>query len=154
MAFNGWLQSDVFSTGIKVLPLVSIDFLILDRECKTYLFGWRNNRPAAHYWFVPGGRVRKNESLDDAFIRLTTAEIGKSVERSDAKWVGVYEHFYDDSTFGEGESTHYIVLTYEITFNIKHLRLPLEQHSKYQWMTKAEILKSKSVHQYSKDYFK
>lgn len=150
---NDWLDDDVFAKGIASLPLVSIDLLVKDASSESYLFGWRCNRPAAEHWFVPGGRVRKNERLDDAFDRLVEVELGAHIARSQAKWFGVFEHFYDDYIFGEGVSTHYVVLAYEVIVDVAKLNLPLEQHSKYQWMTKDEVAESELVHQHSKDYF-
>ena len=150
---NDWLDNDVFAKGIASLPLVSIDLLVKDASSGRYLLGWRCNRPAADHWFVPGGRVRKNECLEEAFSRLTEVELGISIPRSSAQWFGVYEHFYDDYVFGEGVSTHYVVLAYEIVVDVTALNLPKDQHSKYQWMTKHEVVESATVHQHSKDYF-
>ena len=93
---NGWLDEKEFSDGIAALPLLSIDLLVRDESSDKYLLGWRCNRPAANHWFVPGGRVQKNEALDDAFTRLTKTELGIGINRSKAQWFGVYEHFYDD----------------------------------------------------------
>tara|TARA_R110000772_G_scaffold248454_1_gene362511 strand:+ start:14079 stop:14537 length:459 start_codon:yes stop_codon:yes gene_type:complete len=148
-----WLADDIFGQGVASLPLVSIDLLVKDAVSERYLLGWRCNRPAADHWFVPGGRVRKNERLDDAFSRLSEFELGVDLHRSAAQWRGVYQHFYDDYVFGEGVSTHYIVLAYEVIVDLSRLVLPTEQHSKYRWMTREEITESTLVHQYSKDYF-
>jgi colanic acid biosynthesis protein WcaH len=150
---SGWLDEKVFSIGIASLPLVSIDLIVRDKASEKYLFGWRRNRPAAEHWFVPGGRVKKNETLDEAFARLAEGELGVGELRSTAQWLGAYEHFYDDYVFGEGISTHYIVLAYEMAVDIRELNLPTAQHSKYLWMTKDRIRESNLVHQYSKDYF-
>lgn len=150
---SGWLDEKVFSSGIASLPLVSIDLIVRDSVSGKYLFGWRRNRPAADHWFVPGGRVQKNEILDDAFTRLTKTELGIGISRSKAEWFGVYEHFYDDYVFGEGTSTHYVVLAYEVIVDLSELNLPVQQHSKYKWMTKEEVGKSDLVHRHSKDYF-
>lgn len=150
---SDWLADHIFAQSIASLPLVSIDFLVKDAASEHYLLGWRCNRPAADHWFVPGGRVRKNERLDDAFSRLCEFELGVDLHRSAAKWRGVYQHFYDDYVFGEGVSTHYIVLAYEVTVEPNQLVLPAEQHSMYHWMTRDEIATSNLVHQYSKDYF-
>jgi colanic acid biosynthesis protein WcaH len=150
---SGWLDEKVFSSGIASLPLVSIDLIVRDKASGKYLFGWRKNRPAADHWFVPGGRVQKNESLDDAFTRLTKSELGIGISRAVADWYGVYEHFYDDYVFGEGISTHYIVLAYEVVADMSKLDLPIEQHSDFAWLSVDQILSSTDVHQYSKDYF-
>jgi colanic acid biosynthesis protein WcaH len=150
---SGWLDETVFSSGIASLPLVSIDLIVKDKTTGRYLFGWRRNRPAADHWFVPGGRVQKNESLDDAFTRLTKSELGIGISRAAADWYGVYEHFYDDYVFGEGISTHYVVLAHELVVNFAELNLPVQQHSEYKWMTKEEVGESDLVHRHSKDYF-
>ena len=150
---NGWLDDKVFSSGIESLPLVSIDLIVRCKDSGKYLFGWRRNRPAANHWFVPGGRIQKNESLDDAFVRLTKIELGAGICRSKAEFFGVYEHFYDDHVFGEGISTHYVVLAYQVIVDLSELNLPVQQHSKYKWMTKEEVGESDLVHRHSKDYF-
>jgi len=43
-------------------PLVSIDLIVYNDKNKV-LLGKRANRPAKDYWFVPGGRIRKNEKI-------------------------------------------------------------------------------------------
>ncbi|MGV2950389.1 GDP-mannose mannosyl hydrolase [Acinetobacter sp. AGC35] len=110
-----WLPDETFKSVIQHTPLISID-LIVRNEQGEVLLGKRVNAPAKGYWFVPGGRVRKNETLDDAFVRLVKEELGieSGVTRADAKFLGVFEHFYDDCVFCDDVSTHYIVLAYEL----------------------------------------
>lgn len=57
----GWLDVTTFETVVASAPLISIDLLV-ENEQGQYLLGLRKNRPAQGYWFVPGGRVQKNES--------------------------------------------------------------------------------------------
>ena len=47
---------------------------------------------AALTWFVPGGRIMKNETLENAFERITLAETGKAVPITEAGFLGVYQH--------------------------------------------------------------
>jgi colanic acid biosynthesis protein WcaH len=44
---------------------VSVD-LVLVRDGREVLLGLRTNRPAQGSWFVPGGRILKNEKRADA----------------------------------------------------------------------------------------
>lgn len=125
---DSWLDLDTFKTVIMSTPLISID-LLLRNENGEYLLGLRKNRPAQGFWFVPGGRILKNESLDVAFRRLTREELGVELERCQAEFKGLYEHFYDDSAFGENHSTHYIVLAYEVEISQKNILLSEQQHS-------------------------
>lgn len=148
-----WLPDEKFKSVIQHTPLISID-LIVRNEKGEVLLGKRVDAPAKGYWFVPGGRVRKNETLDIAFIRLVCEELGieSGVTRADTKFLGVFEHFYDDCVFGDTVSTHYIVLGYEINQKIE-LRLPLQQHVSYQFFEENLIFKIDSIHRYTKDYF-
>ena len=68
------------------------------------------------------------------------------------KFIGVFEHFYDDSIF-ECISTHYVNLAYKVELNMIN-NLPTQQHNEYRWFTVDELLASKQVHDYVKDYFK
>jgi len=148
-----WLPDETFKSVIQHTPLISID-LIVRNEQGEVLLGKRVNAPAKGYWFVPGGRVRKNETLDDAFVRLVKEELGieSGMTRADAKFLGVFEHFYDDCVFGSDVSTHYIVLGYEISQKIG-VQLPKQQHLSYQLFKENQIFKMDSVHQYTKNYF-
>jgi colanic acid biosynthesis protein WcaH len=146
-----YLAKDEFANVIKNTPLISIDLLIKN-DSNQFLLGLRNNRPAKDYWFVLGGRVFKDESLDNAFKRISETEVGVELERESAIFRGVYEHLYDDYAFGEDGSTHYVVLAYELTLNIDLLNLPKIQHGTYKWFTVDEALLNKHVHKYSKWY--
>lgn len=147
----GWLDADTFATVVHSAPLISIDLLV-ENEQGEYLLGLRNNRPAQHYWFVPGGRVQKNETLDAAFLRLTTEELGIRLERNQAVFKGVYEHFYSDSVFGEEISTHYVVLAYELKLKSNIVVLDNKQHSNLLWLKPAQFC-NYPIHRHSLDYF-
>jgi len=144
------LNQENFSNVIQHTPLVSIDLIIENREGHV-LLGKRINEPACGYWFVPGGRIFKEESLDDAFLRTTSSELGISIDRKKAKFYGLYEHFYSNNVFNDDFSTHYIVLAHQI--KIDELPLVNQQHSEYKWFSIQEILENESVHLYTKDYF-
>lgn len=149
------MPADVFKTVVGATPLVSID-LICQRADGCVLLGQRVNRPAQGTWFVPGGRIVKNETLDDAFARLTREELGVALPRTQARLLGVYEHFYDDSVFGpvgEAPSTHYVVLGYALTLpdGFGH-QLPEQQHTAYRWQSPADVLAACDVHANTKAY--
>ncbi|HIE9578171.1 TPA: GDP-mannose mannosyl hydrolase [Klebsiella variicola subsp. variicola] len=147
------LDDSVFKTIVKNTPLISID-LIIENSNSEILLGERINRPARGYLFVPGGRIRKDETINEAFIRLTQMELGIAQSLSSAKFLSVYQHFYDDNFSGDDFSTHYIVLGYKLFLNNDELKLPEEQHSSYSWISKADILNHPKVHDYTKDYFR
>jgi len=150
-----WLNDDTFRVVVASTPLVSID-LVVQNELGELLLGRRLNRPAQGFWFVPGGRLQKNETLDGAFRRLTSGELGSAFDRASARLLGVYEHFYTDSVFGtaeDGIDTHYVVLGYHLRLPIDHaLTLPSDQHSAYRWCSLNEVEASSEVHANSRAY--
>jgi colanic acid biosynthesis protein WcaH len=150
---SSFLDHDTYRGVVQSAPIVSIDLLVRDRRGR-YLLGRRRNRPAQGAWFVPGGRVRKDETLDAAFLRLTHSELGHRVARAAAEFAGVYEHFYDDNFAGTDFSTHYIVLAHSLPeLDLDELALPREQHGAYRFETREELLQDPEVHRYTKLYF-
>jgi len=115
--------------------------------------GKRLNRPAQGFWFVPGGRIGKGESIDKAFLRLTQEELGMGVAKDSASLLGVYEHFYPDNFSGDDFSTHYVVLGFELELDLELEQLPADQHDNYRGWTVSEMLKSDEVHLHTKSYF-
>jgi colanic acid biosynthesis protein WcaH len=140
--------SDFFNV-VKNTPLVAIDLIISDPS-RSILMGWRNNEPAKHTWFVPGGCIRKDERIADAFERIIRAETGLRASFWKARFAGIFEHFYptncfDDPTFG----THYCVLAYVIRLDDQPSVQIDSQHSKFDWVAPS----STRVHPNSRAYF-
>ena len=145
---KGYLKEDIFRTIIDHTPLISAD-LIVKKKGKI-LLGKRVNKPAQGYWFTLGGRVLKNESIEDAIKRISKLELGIIIDNS-MKYVGVFEHLYDDGVF-DAVSTHYVNLAYEV--EVSGLKdLPNSQHDEYRWFGLEELMQSNEVHKYVKDYF-
>ena len=143
------LDDITFKTIIDSAPLISIDIL-LKKDGKV-LLGKRINKPAQGYFFSMGGRVNKNEAIANAMARIAKNELNIELKYI-PKFIGVFEHFYDDSIYKD-VSTHYVNLAYE--YEVKEvLNLPTEQHNEYQWFFIDELLESKQVHKYVKDYFR
>ncbi len=148
-----FLDNETFKIVIESTPLIAIDLVIVN-EKNQLLLGKRLNRPAKSYWFVLGGRILKNETLNNAFKRLTTTELGTEIELNQAQLLGVFEHFYQDSVFSDDASTHYVNVAHVLQINQKELALlPVgEQHNSYQWHDIDTIINNPDVHQYIKDY--
>ena len=139
---------------VNSIPLVSID-LVMRNTAGEVLLGKRVNRPAKGNWFVPGGRIRKNELILDSINRISEAELGISLTSGPPRFLGVFEHIYDDNFLGEaGVNTHYVVLAYECQIE-DDARLELDsQHSETKWWSVNELLNNPDVHKYVKAYFR
>ncbi|MEW7314357.1 GDP-mannose mannosyl hydrolase [Buttiauxella gaviniae] len=147
-----FLSAEDFSTVVRSTPLISID-LIVENQAGEFLLGQRTQRPAQKFWFVPGGRVQKDETLERAFARLTEAELGTAFTLADGDFYGVWQHFYDDNFSGADFSTHYIVLGFHLRVDAEKLHLPDAQHSAYRWLTQEALLSAQNVHDNSRAYF-
>jgi len=147
-----FLSQEDFATVVRSTPLISID-LIVENARGEFLLGKRTNRPAQGYWFVPGGRVQKDEPLAQAFERLTQAELGVRLPLTAGEFYGVWQHFYDDNFSGSDFSTHYIVLGFRLKLNQADLVLPDAQHEAYRWLTPEALIADENVHDNSRAYF-
>ena len=143
------LEDATFKTILNSAPLISIDILV--KKNGKVLLGKRSNKPAQGYFFSTGGRIYKNETIYNAMSRIAFNELNIEL-KSTPKFIGVFEHFYDDSIYAN-ISTHYVNIAYE--YEIEEIPdLPNEQHSEYKWFTVSELLENKLVHKYTKDYFR
>lgn len=152
------LDHQSFIKIIEATPLVSVDLVIVRGENEV-LLGLRNNRPALHFWFVPGGRILKNETMLTALNRIAYKELGFTNLIANGEIIptfyGAFEHMYEDCFAGEiGVSTHYVVLAHKIEVP-SHFVPPIadEQHAELKWWSIPDALNSDKVHQYTKNYF-
>jgi colanic acid biosynthesis protein WcaH len=145
------LPPDEFAQVVRLTPLVSID-LVVRNAAGEMLVGWRRNRPARDTWFVPGGRIGKDERIAAAFTRLARDELDADLRIDQARFLGVFEHLYDDNFAGEtGFGTHYIVLAYAVAAPAT-LSLPDAQHSRYCWMNDAALRADPAVNDNTRAY--
>ena len=147
------LPKETFSEIIRHTPLVAIDFVIKN-DNQEILLGLRNNLPARNHWFVPGGRIYKNETIQAAKTRILQTEVGIKYEANSDQLIGLYEHIYNDNTFGmDGFGTHYVVSGWRIElaeFNVTKD----SQHESLEWWPIADALENPKVHSLTKAYLK
>jgi colanic acid biosynthesis protein WcaH len=150
----GWLQTPDFLRAIDALPLVSVDLVLVNPEGQL-LLGLRCNAPARHWWFTPGGRVRKHEPFATCLERIAESELSLPLESlRDARLMGVWDHFYDDSVFSPEVSTHYVNLPHclQLQKSLDESALPLDQHTAWRWQNAQSAAVSEDVHPYVRAY--
>jgi colanic acid biosynthesis protein WcaH len=81
-----FLSNDDFTHVIRLAPLVSIDILVKDPD-NYVLVGMRVNELAKGRYFVPGGVIRKNETIARAFKRILKVETGSRASIREAKLI-------------------------------------------------------------------
>jgi colanic acid biosynthesis protein WcaH len=143
-----------FERAVGALPLVSVDWVLLNPDGQM-LLGCRRNASARHWWFSPGGRVRKNEPLGCCLQRVAVSELGLQANvLQGARLMGVWDHFYEDSAFSAEVSTHYVNLPHVLrlphTLDIN--ALPSDQHSAWRWQDVHATAVADDVHSYVRVY--
>ncbi len=146
-----------FIQVVRNAPLVAID-LIIENEDGEILLGYRKNNPAKNTWFVPGGRIFKNENFKTALVRIVKDEIGVENLTCDYKICNVSDHMYDTCFLDDDPyhtKTHYIVISVRIHISRASVLLDngLVQHTDMMWMRVSDILARNDVHRYTKNYF-
>ena len=137
---------------VESMPIFGIDLIILSK-LNGILMGKRINEPAKDKLFVPGGRVYKNETREEAFTRIVKNETGLNLVLSASIHFGIFEHFYDTNFISEkNQTTHYIIEArlIELTSDIKLINLK-EQHYDSKWIN-IEDCSNDNVHYYSQQY--
>ena len=154
------LPAHEFAAAVAALPLVSVDWVVTNPDGQL-LLGHRINAPARDWWFTPGGRIRKNEALAQALQRIGRDELGLEADfcaqlAGQARLMGAWDHFYQDSALSSSASTHYVNLPHWLALSwtdIERLALPVgEQHSAWQWLALAEAVHHPLVHSQVQPY--
>jgi len=138
---------------IKNSPIVTIN-LIIKNEIGKILLGLRKNEPAKNSWFVPSGRIRKDEDLDHAFKRIIKNELCLDFDRNQARFIGIFEQKFEKNFFQKPNiGTHCIALAYEIRPKNNPEFCYNTQHHEYKWFTKSEAISNNHVHNAVFHYF-
>ena len=145
-----YLDLNKFKQIVQNATLIAIDLFIIKNN--ELLVGKRKNAPGKNSFFVPGGRIFKNEKIDDAFKRILKKETNLNLKNRSKTptFIGIDEHFYEDNFLDNKQfNTHYIVLLFLLKYEdleIINNQINLdEQHLEYLWFNRkndTEILKN------------
>ena len=145
------LAAKTFKTVIENTPLVSIDLcLVCDGQV---LLGKRTNEPLKGEWFTPGGRIHKNETWQDALLRIVKAELGLCDTAVESfSLMGVWDHFYNNSALDQDISTHYVNLPHYAEFQSKPKITLDDQHGEFEWFDLSVVSGDDKFHPYMRNY--
>jgi colanic acid biosynthesis protein WcaH len=89
---NRCIPQDLYDQITEHMPIASVE-AVLTRD-EGLLFLRRKNPPAKGEWWLPGGRIRKGESLEQALRREVKEETG--LEVTSYKLVNVYSRVFPE----------------------------------------------------------
>ena len=90
------LGDKTFKIIVDSVPLISVDILL--RKGKKVLLGKRSNKPVQGYFLSTGGRVNKNDTIDNAMDRIAKNELNIKLGSTP---INLLVYFYDDGIFND-----------------------------------------------------
>jgi colanic acid biosynthesis protein WcaH len=108
----------------KVLPIACVDLLI--KYDKGIILCKRKNSPAKGRFWLPGGRILKGESLEQAVKRKLKEETG--LRAKSIKFIGTYTNYFKRGFYGF--PFHAIVSVFLVEARNKKIKLD-NQHSEF-----------------------
>lgn len=140
-----WIPDDEWESIVRNVPIVSVDLVVLTDD--GLVLAKRTNEPAKGEWFVPGGRVRKGERLEDAVHRVAREELGIEVEIIES--LGAYEHLYPESDVDGSGGKHYLANGFVVRAESRKFTID-DQHETIRVFEDP----LKDIHPYVRGYFK
>jgi len=133
---------------LENIPICTVDLVILNRG--RVLLVYRRGGSFRDQWFLPGGRVYKNEKLVGAAKRKALEETGLDVRIK--KNLGAYEWFDKDTTFKDIKNgTHTISTVFVVETSDDDVQIKLDKTSTaHKWVDKIES----NLHPYVKNILK
>ena len=145
------LDVQTFKAVIENTPLVSIDLCLVCNG--QILLGKRRNDPLKGRWFIPGGRIHKNETWQDALLRIAEVELGlRDIAVEDFALMGMWDHFYSNSALDQNTSTHYVNLPHYAEFKSRPQITLDDQHGEFKWFDLAVVSNDEKFHLYIRNY--
>ena len=130
------INSITYKKILEHIPICCVDVVIC--HCNKILLVNRNNEPAKNEWWFPGGRVFKNEKLEEAAIRKAYEEVGIKVQI--VKIIGIYETMFDKGPFDDLKSgVHTINICFLVKPTLENFKIKIDDTSSdYRWIDKIE----------------
>ena len=117
------LSKKTFKTILDNAPLLCVD-IVAEHKGK-YLLVKRKNRPFKGTFWLPGGRVIKNETIVEAVKRKMKEETGLNVKILQP--LGYFEYFFKDHELNLKNGYHPVSIVYLV--ELPSLRVNLDSQS-------------------------
>lgn len=127
------VPKDIYKILMEFSPMCTVDIIFFNPERTRVLLGRRVNAPYQGLLYTFGGRLRKNETLEEAAVRVAKNEIGITVAQNDVTFGGLDNEISDSSVIS-GINYHAVAL-YFAGIIPEDTRITLDaQHSEYRWV--------------------
>lgn len=115
------------------MPILCIDLVIQSGD-RTLLVQ-RNREPQVDRYWLPGGRLFKGESVDQAITRIAREEVGLEVFHR--RFLSYQELTFGEDPFGHRKGTHTVSLVFSCWTETDFMKIGCvkldENHSSHLW---------------------
>ncbi len=131
------LTTDTYREILDITPVCTVDVLFFNEDMTKTLLFKRENAPKKGTYFSIGGRLLKNERLEDCAVRQAFREAGITIQKEDLIFGGVQEEIHPDSIF-DGVSYHAVDIFYGCVLSNNESITLDAQHSGYDWFSVSD----------------
>jgi len=104
------IPKDDYIKIVDTMPILCMDCIVVHKG--KYLLVKRKNKPLKGEYWLPGGRVFKNETLEQACIRKMKEEVGLDVKI--ISFAGLHEFLFEENELGL-DSIHTLSAVYYVS---------------------------------------
>lgn len=131
------VPQDIYKVLMEFSPICTVDVIFFNPEGTRVLLGKRANAPYQGLFYTFGGRLRKNETFEEAAVRIAKKEMGITIAPTDIKFGGV-DNEISDSSVVLGTNYHAVALYFSGTVP-ENTPIALDaQHSEHQWVAVSD----------------
>lgn len=123
------LPAEEYRNILRAVPIVCVDCVVVG-EGGAVLLVKRRNAPLQGEFWLPGGRLHKNERLAEAVHRKMREEIGVDVEIIGN--IGFFEEFFDHTAENAEGGAHAVSIVYLVRALSSDFKLD-SQSSAWAW---------------------
>lgn len=127
------VPQDTYKVLMEFSPICTVDVIFFNPEGTRVLLGKRTNAPYQGLFYTFGGRLRKNETFEEAAVRIAKKEMGVTVAPIDVTFGGL-DNEISDSSVVPGTNYHAVALYFGGIIS-ESTPITLDaQHSEHQWV--------------------
>jgi len=130
---------------LDIMPICCVDVVVVNEG--KYLLVKRNNEPAKKRWWIPGGRLFKNESIQDCALRKAKEEAG--LECTYIKTLGLYETIFERGRYDKPVHSVNVVCLLE-SKGVNEVQLD-KNHLEFIWNEKIDESLNKDIKRFLED---
>ena len=132
-----YIPDKLFKEILDKMPICTVDIALFNQKKNKILLCKRSNKPLKGVFLTNGGRLLKNEQLEDCAVRQASLELGISIDKSKLIFGGVTNEITDSSIFDNVNYHNVDIFFGYILDELTPIQLD-KQHSEFKWFSIQE----------------